>query len=225
MIRQAGINFDALPDGTADVPLGLSSGAADIFANTGGVMEAALRTVYELVTGNPFPFANLHVKAIEGLDGIKEAEVTFEETLPEWSFLKGVTAKVAVVHTLANARIVAEKVKAGEADYHFDDFIRCPVAASAAAASRGLRRTRCAKRGWQQSSRKTKASRCASRMRTLRSRKYTARTWARPSAQNRINYSTRIITSGKRCNARRSVPAFLAYWGNWIATRAHSRRA
>ncbi len=126
MIRQAGINFDALPDGTADVPLGLSSGAADIFANTGGVMEAALRTVYELVTGNPFPFANLHVKAIEGLDGIKEAEVTFEETLPEWSFLKGVTAKVAVVHTLANARIVAEKVKAGEADYHFVEVMTCP---------------------------------------------------------------------------------------------------
>jgi len=51
MIKQAGIDFAALPDDTMDAPLGLSSGAADIFANTGGVMEAALRTAYEIVTG------------------------------------------------------------------------------------------------------------------------------------------------------------------------------
>jgi iron only hydrogenase large subunit-like protein len=89
-------------------------------------MEAALRTVYEIVSGKPFPFENLHVEPIAGLEGIKEAAVTFEETLPEWSFLKGVTAKVAVAHTLANARILAEKVKAGEADYHFIEVMTCP---------------------------------------------------------------------------------------------------
>ena len=56
-----------------DAPLGMSSGAADIFANTGGVMEAALRTAYEIVTGKPLPFENLHVTPIAGLEGVKEA--------------------------------------------------------------------------------------------------------------------------------------------------------
>ena len=56
-----------------DAPLGLSIGAADIFANTGGVMEAALRTAYEIVTGKPLPFENLHVTPIAGLEGVKEA--------------------------------------------------------------------------------------------------------------------------------------------------------
>lgn len=126
MIVQAGIDFDALPDSVADAPLGLSSGAADIFANTGGVMEAALRTVYEIVTGTPFPFENLHVQPIGGLGGIKEASLTFTDTLPEWSFLKGVTAKVAVVHTLSNARTLVERVLSGEADYHFIEVMTCP---------------------------------------------------------------------------------------------------
>lgn len=126
MITQAGIDFDALPDGVADVPLGLSSGAADIFANTGGVMEAALRTVYEIVTGKPFPFENLHVEPIGGLGGVKEVSLTFDDTLPEWSFLKGVTAKVAVAHTLSNARQVVERVLSGEADYHFVEVMTCP---------------------------------------------------------------------------------------------------
>ena len=63
MIKQAGIDFSNLPDETMDTPLGISTGAADIFANTGGVMEAALRTAYEIVTGKPFPFENLHVTA------------------------------------------------------------------------------------------------------------------------------------------------------------------
>ena len=63
MIKQAGIDFRSLPDEKMDAPLGITTGAADIFANTGGVMEAALRTAYEIVTGTPFPFANLHVDA------------------------------------------------------------------------------------------------------------------------------------------------------------------
>ena len=126
MIRQAGIDFHSLPDDKMDSPIGMSSGAADIFANTGGVMEAALRTVYELVTGKPFPFKNLHVEPIKGLEGVKEAAITFEETVPEWSFLKGVTAKVAVAHGLGNARSVIERVRSGQAQYHFIEVMTCP---------------------------------------------------------------------------------------------------
>jgi iron-only hydrogenase group A len=126
MIKQAGINFADLPDGVMDSPLGISTGAADIFANTGGVMEAALRTAYELVTGKPLPFANLHVTSVAGLEGVKEASVTIPETLPEWSFLKGVTMNVAVAHGLANARRVIESVKSGAKQYHFVEVMTCP---------------------------------------------------------------------------------------------------
>lgn len=126
MIRQAGIDFASLEDSEMDAPLGLSSGAADIFANTGGVMEAALRTVYELVTGRELPFANLHVTPVEGLEGIKEAKVKFENVTPEYKFLEGVTASIAVAHTLKNARQLVEKVRRGEADYHFVEVMTCP---------------------------------------------------------------------------------------------------
>jgi NADP-reducing hydrogenase subunit HndD len=126
MITQAGIDFVSLEDSEMDAPLGLGSGAADIFANTGGVMEAALRTAYELVTGRSLPFENLHVTPVVGLEGIKEAEITIEGTVPEWSFLEGVTAKVAVAHTLRNARALVEKIRAGEAEYHFIEVMTCP---------------------------------------------------------------------------------------------------
>ena len=126
MIKQAGIDFNSLPDQAQDRPLGLSTGAADIFANTGGVMEAALRTVYEIVTGRPFPFENLHVAPIEGLEGIKEAEVLIEGAVPEWSFLEGVTVKVAVAHTLGNAQKVIDSIKSGEKAYHFVEIMTCP---------------------------------------------------------------------------------------------------
>ncbi len=126
MIRQAGIDFVSLPDGKMDSPLGISSGAADIFANTGGVMEAALRTAYEIATGRPLPFENLHVKPIEGLDGVKEASFQITGALPAWSFLEGVTLSVAVAHGLANARKVIERVKSGEGAYHFIEIMTCP---------------------------------------------------------------------------------------------------
>jgi len=125
MIAEAGIDFQGLEDGKMDSILGDSSGAADIFANTGGVMEAALRTAYEIVTGRPLPFENLHVKPIAGLEGVKEAAITLSGTLPEWSFLEGVTAKVAVAHGLSNARKIIERVKAGES-YHFIEVMTCP---------------------------------------------------------------------------------------------------
>ncbi len=125
MIRQAGIDFAGLPDGKMDSILGASSGAADIFANTGGVMEAALRTAYELVTGRELPFDNLHVTPIAGLQGVKEAAVKIEGTVPEWSFLEGVSLKVAVAHGLSNARALIERMKAGE-QYHFIEIRTCP---------------------------------------------------------------------------------------------------
>lgn len=126
MIRQAGLEFDRLPEGTMDSPIGASSGAADIFANTGGVMEAALRTVYEVVTGKALPFANLHVTPVAGLKGIKEASITIENTTPEWKFLEGVVLKIAVAHGLANARHVLDSIKSGQSQYHFVEVMTCP---------------------------------------------------------------------------------------------------
>jgi iron-only hydrogenase group A len=126
MIHSAGIDFDALEDGQMDSPLGMSSGAADIFANTGGVMEAALRTVYEIVTGRELPAENLHIKPIEGLEGIKEASLTLTGLVPEWSFLENVKVCVAVAHGLKNAAALLERVKAGKAQYHFVEVMTCP---------------------------------------------------------------------------------------------------
>ena len=126
LIKQAGLDFRALSESKMDSPLGASTGAADIFANTGGVMEAALRTAYEIVTGKELPFEKLHVKPLSGLKGIKEASLKFEQTLPAWSFLKGVETKVAVVHGLGNARKLLDKVKQGKASYHFIEVMACP---------------------------------------------------------------------------------------------------
>ncbi len=126
MIQQAGIDFVNLPDDKMDSPLGISSGAADIFANTGGVMEAALRTAYEIVTGKQLPAENLHIKPIEGLQGVKEASLKITGAVPAWSFLEGVTVNVAVAHGLSNARKVIERMKSGEANYHFVEVMTCP---------------------------------------------------------------------------------------------------
>ena len=126
MIKQAGIDFTKLPDDTMDSPLGESTGAADIFANTGGVMEAALRTVYELVTGRPLPFDKLHVTPIAGLEGVKDAAIKITGTVSDWSFLEGVTVKVAVAHGLGNARKLIEKIKVDGSAYHFIEVMTCP---------------------------------------------------------------------------------------------------
>jgi len=126
MIKMAGIDFQNLPSQKMDRPLGMSTGAADIFAVTGGVMEAALRTAYEIVTGEAFPFANLHVSPIAGLEGVKEASVKIEKTVPEWAFLKGATLNVAVAHGLGNAQKVIERIRKGEATYHFVEVMTCP---------------------------------------------------------------------------------------------------
>ncbi len=126
MIKQAGIDFRGLPDEKMDAPLGISTGAADIFAVTGGVMEAALRTVWEIVTETPFPFPDLHVEPIEGLEGVKTATVTIEGAKGDWAFLEGVDVNVAVAHGLGNAQKAIDQVKNGEAEYHFIEVMTCP---------------------------------------------------------------------------------------------------
>lgn len=126
MIKQAGIDFGSLENSKMDNLLGLSTGAADIFANTGGVMEAALRTVYEIVTGREIPTKNLHIKPIIGLKGIKKASLKIEKTLPEWSFLEGLELKFAVAHGLGNAREIIELIKEGKENFHFVEIMSCP---------------------------------------------------------------------------------------------------
>jgi NADH-quinone oxidoreductase subunit G/NADP-reducing hydrogenase subunit HndD len=126
MIREAGIDFLSLPDGEFDNPLGMSTGAADIFGVTGGVMEAALRTVYELVTGRELPFEGLHVTPIVGFEQIKAADILIENPLPDYAFLDGVTAKVAVTSGLEGAKILMEQIKKGDSPYHFIEVMGCP---------------------------------------------------------------------------------------------------
>lgn len=125
MIKQAGIDFKSLPDMKMDSPLGLSSGAADIFANSGGVMEAAIRTVYEIVTGKELPTDNLHLEPVMGLEGVKRAALKIEGAVPEWSFLEGVTVKVGVAHGLHNSRKLFQAIEAGE-EFHFIEVMTCP---------------------------------------------------------------------------------------------------
>lgn len=126
MIKVAGINFNELEDSRFDNPLGYSTGAADIFGVTGGVMEAALRTVYEVVTGRELPFKKLHVKPIVGLERIKEAEITIENTKEEFKFLEGFKLRIAVTSGLAGARILMEQIADGTSPYHFIEVMGCP---------------------------------------------------------------------------------------------------
>lgn len=114
MIERAGISFKDLPDEEFDAPLGISTGAAVIFGVTGGVMEAALRTAVETLTGEELK--NLDFKEVRGLEGIKEATYN----------VAGMDIKVAVVSGLNNAKELLTKVKNGEADYHFIEIMGCP---------------------------------------------------------------------------------------------------
>ena len=114
MVKTAGIDFKELDDEDFDSMLGESTGAGVIFGATGGVMEAALRTVYEVVTGEELKDLDLH--AVRGFDGIKEAEID----------LKGTKVKVAVVHGTGNAEKLLNAIKAGEKDYTFIEIMCCP---------------------------------------------------------------------------------------------------
>ena len=126
MIKQAGLEFDHLEDSKYDSIMGESTGAAVIFGATGGVMEAALRTAYEVVTGREVPFDGLNITPVRGMEGVKEAAVKIEDVKPEWSFLEGAELKTVVAHGLTNAKKVMDAVRDGKASYHFIEIMACP---------------------------------------------------------------------------------------------------
>ena len=114
MIKEAGIDFVNLPDEDYDPVFGDSTGGGVIFAATGGVMEAALRTLVETVTGKPIE--KVEITEVRGLKGVREAEIQFDN----------MTVRTAVAHGTANAKILLEKVKSGEKEYHFIEIMGCP---------------------------------------------------------------------------------------------------
>jgi iron only hydrogenase large subunit-like protein len=126
MVRQAGIDFDQMKEDKYDKIMGDSSGAAVIFGATGGVMEAALRTAYEIITGREVPFENLNITPVRGFEGIKQASVKLENCVDDWKFLEGVELKCAVAHGLSNARELMQAVKDGKINVHFIEVMACP---------------------------------------------------------------------------------------------------
>ncbi len=114
MIRLAGIDIMNLPEEDFDDPLGKSTGAGTIFGTTGGVMEAALRTVYEMVEKKPLE--NVEFAQVRGFDSIKHAEVT----------MGGTQVRVAVAHGLAHARVLLDEIRARKSPYHFIEIMSCP---------------------------------------------------------------------------------------------------
>lgn len=140
MIQEAGIYLPEMPKSNFDDPFGEASGAGLIFGATGGVMEAALRTVFELVTGNKIEdvFANADITPVRGFEGIKYAEIPINEVgpvpkllqhlVPDWNWLKGATLKIAVAHGTANAKKIMDDIKAGGkfSECHFIEFMACP---------------------------------------------------------------------------------------------------
>jgi NADP-reducing hydrogenase subunit HndD len=130
MLREAGIDLMDLSEEEYDAPLGISTGAGAIFAATGGVMEAALRTVYELVTGTELD--DLNFEDVRGLEGIKsatvelplkEAAVTQDNNVASPETLE---VKVAVAHSLKHARSLLDKIRSKEADFQFLEVMCCP---------------------------------------------------------------------------------------------------
>ena len=114
MIKQANIEFTGLEDSKFDDPMGEATGAAAIFGTTGGVMEAALRTAYETITGEELK--NLNFEDIRGKKGIKKATVKIGD----------IEVKVAVAHGLSNAKKIMDEIQEGKADYQFVEIMACP---------------------------------------------------------------------------------------------------
>lgn len=114
MIKAFGIDFLNLPDGEFDSPLGYSTGAGDIFGSTGGVMEAALRTAYEKITGEKIK--ELEFTNVRAVEGLREASIQIGD----------LTLNVAVANGLNNAKKILEKVKSGEKQYHIIEIMACP---------------------------------------------------------------------------------------------------
>ncbi|MCF7885958.1 MAG: [FeFe] hydrogenase, group A [Candidatus Marinimicrobia bacterium] len=140
MFKEAGIELPKLKKSDFDDPFGTQTGSGVIFGATGGVMESAIRTVYELVTGKKIDdlFDHANIMPVRGFDGIRYAELPIEEVgpvpelleglVPNWDWLKGVTLKVAVAHGTANAKKVLENIKEGGklSECHFIEFMACP---------------------------------------------------------------------------------------------------
>jgi NADP-reducing hydrogenase subunit HndD len=114
LIKRMNIDFANLPDEDFDAPLGESTGAAPIFGATGGVIEAALRTAYELATGETL--TNVNFEAVRGMEGIRAAKV---QVGPH-------TLNIGIAHELGNARKLLEKVQAGESEFHAIEIMACP---------------------------------------------------------------------------------------------------
>ena len=126
MIHQSGIAVRTLQDENYDSIMGQSTGAAVIFGVTGGVMEAAIRTVYELVTGREIPFDGLRITPVRGMEGVKTASVLINDVKEEYKFLEGVELKVGVAHGLANARKLMNAVRDKTIELHFIEVMACP---------------------------------------------------------------------------------------------------
>lgn len=140
MIKEAGIFLPEMPQSHFDDPFGEASGAGLIFGATGGVMEAALRSIIEFVTGKRVEdvYRNADITPVRGFEGIRYAEIPVTEVgpvpkllqhlVPDWNWLKGVTLKIAVAHGTANAKKVLEDIKAGGkfSECHFIEFMACP---------------------------------------------------------------------------------------------------
>ena len=114
LIRYANIDFNELPDGEFDDPLGASTGAGVIFGTTGGVIEAACRTAYEIYTKQSLP--KVDFEELRGLDGIRSATIDFN----------GTPIKIGIAHGLGNARKLIEEVKNGTSPYHAIEVMACP---------------------------------------------------------------------------------------------------
>jgi iron-only hydrogenase group A len=140
MFHQAGLDVPSMPKSDFDDPFGGATGSGLIFGATGGVMESALRTVLELVTGRKLETIYEHgdIIPVRGFDGVRYAEITVDEVgpvpdilkhlVPNWDWLKGATLKVAVAHGTANAKKVMEDIKNGGkfSQCHFIEFMACP---------------------------------------------------------------------------------------------------
>jgi ferredoxin hydrogenase len=116
LAKDENIDFANLPEEDFDDFMGKGSGAGVIFGNTGGVMEAAIRSAYALITKKEVPASLYDLEPVRGMEGIRDAVVDID----------GLQVKVAVVYGTANARKLIEKIKAGEADYHFVEVMTCP---------------------------------------------------------------------------------------------------
>ena len=140
MFKEAGIDLLNMPKSEFDDPFGEETGSGVIFGVTGGVMESAIRTVYDLVTGEKIEnlFDKANVIPVRGFEGIKYAELPITKVgpvpeilahlIPNWDWLKGATLKVAAAHGTANAKKVLENIKAGGkfSECHFIEFMACP---------------------------------------------------------------------------------------------------